>query len=290
MTVLADEPDGLPVHRELRLVHLFPDLLSMYGDGGNLATLAVRAERRGITVSIERVLADADRVPEGDVFLIGGGQDRDQAAVERALGRLGDDVVRQVHGGAAILAVCGGYQSLGHRYRTSRGAVVHGPGLFDITTVGGATRMVGPVVAMLLAPPLRSVRSTVVGFENHSGQTELGPGATALAVVEIGHGNNGRDGTEGLLAAPGTGGFRGLRIGTYLHGPLLPRNPHLADGLLAAGLARTGQPTTLEPLDDHEDWAAHDRFAERCRHRSWPERLPAPLRHVIDPARNLIGF
>ena len=290
MTQAAAEDRCRAAGRRLRLVHLFPDLLSVYGDSGNLATLVLRAERRGIAVSIERITAEAAIVPEGDLFVVGGGQDRDQAAVEGALWRLGDGLVQQVQDGAAILAICGGYQSLGHAYRTARGATVRGPGLFDVTTIGAPTRFVGPVVARLLDPSLASPRSTIVGFENHSGRTELGPRATALATVEIGKGNNGRDGTEGSLAVPGTDGCLGLRMGTYLHGPLLPRNPHLADALIAAGLARSGQSIALAPLDDAEEWAAHDRFVARCRHPSLADRLPAPIRRLVDPARNLIGF
>jgi lipid II isoglutaminyl synthase (glutamine-hydrolysing) len=287
-------PDPAPVanatDRRLRIVHLFPDLLSVYGDTGNVATLVVRARHRGIAVEVDRLRSDAARIATADVYVIGGGQDRDQAAVDMALRRLGDGLLGEIEAGAAILAVCGGYQSLGHSFRTSQGRLLQGPGIFDVTTRGGPTRFVGPVVADLDETWIRGSRRTIVGFENHSGRTTLGPGAEPLATVEIGFGNNGRDGSEGLLAVPGSGGLRGLRIGTYLHGPLLPRNPHLADALLAAGLARTGQPTALAELDDTEEWAAHDRFVERCRHRSWPERLPTPLRRAIGPARNLVGF
>ena len=288
--------DGGPddeAFRHLRIVHLFPDLLSVYGDSGNVRSLVVRAERRRISVSVNRVLADSPAVPDADIFLIGGGQDRDQFAVEDALGRLGDGIARQVDAGAALLAICGGYQSLARSYRSANGRTVHGPGLFAATTVAGDRRLVGPVVAEL-APRLRDEarenRATVVGFENHSGRTELDAGAAAFARVEIGSGNNGSDRTEGLLLAPEGTGMRGLRIGTYLHGPLLPRNPHVADALLRAGLARTRQRTDLLELDDTEEWRAHDHFVERCRQRSWLDRLPGPVRRFVAPGRTLIGF
>jgi CobQ-like glutamine amidotransferase family enzyme len=276
--------------RHLRIVHLFPDLLSVYGDTGNIRTLVVRAERRGIAVQLDRVLADSHAVPDADLFVIGGGQDRDQVAVEGALLRLGERLVRRVADGAALLAICGGYQSLGVSYRTGRDRTVRGPGLFDVRTAAGTRRLVGPVVGHLTDSSITTIRDTVIGFENHSGRTQLAGSARPLAMIEIGSGNNGRDGTEGLFAPPGTGGLRGLRIGTYLHGPLLPRNPHIGDALLAAALERTGQPSTLAALDDTAEWRAHDRFVERCRRRTWSDRLPSRLRTMVDPARNLIGF
>ncbi len=286
-----DEPP-----RTLRIVSLFPDLLSVYGDSGNVRALLVRAERRGIVASVERVVAGSPTIPEADILLIGGGQDRDQFAVEDAIGRLGEVLVRRVADGAALLAICGGYQSLARSYRTADGRAVHGPGIFAARTEAGERRLVGPVVAHLspaLAGTAGEGRTTVVGFENHSGRTELDPGATPFARIEIGSGNNGTDGTEGLLVMPdqtGPGAGGGLRIGTYLHGPLLPRNPHVADALLRAGLARTGQATDLIALDDTEEWRAHDRFVERSRHRPWLDRLPGPIRRVVAPGRSLIGF
>jgi CobQ-like glutamine amidotransferase family enzyme len=281
------DPSGA---RRLRIVHLFPDLLSVYGDSGNLRALVVRAERRSIDVTVDRVLADATALPEADLFVVGGGQDRDQLAVERALRRLGEGIRRQVADGAGVLAVCGGYQSLGISYLTGAGRTIHGPGVFQVVTRAGSGRLVGPVVARLVDPTLAAEHETVVGFENHSGRTELCPGTAPLATVEIGHGNNDEDGTEGTLALPGEQGLHGLRIGTYLHGPFLPRNPHLADALLRSALDRTGQPTALDRLDDTDEWRAHDRFVARCRERRWPDRLPAVVRRVVEPARSLIGF
>jgi CobQ-like glutamine amidotransferase family enzyme len=231
-------------------------------------------------------------VPAADVLVIGGGQDREQVAVARELERLGPAIRARIADGASLLAVCGGYQGLGWSYESAHGQI-DGPGILDVRTVAGEERMVGPVVALTApreAPSWPSDR-TVVGFENHAGRTFLGDGARPFAVVEIGSGNNGDDGTEGYLALPGDDGLAGLRIGTYLHGPILPRNPHIADALIAAGLGRQGEPHTLEPIDDTEEWGAHDRFVARCRaHRSREDRIPGPVSRIVDPIRSLIGF
>jgi hypothetical protein len=210
--------------------------------------------------------------------------------VERSLRRIGDALMREVADGAAVLAVCGGYQSLGVEYRIPGQRTIQGPGVLDVRTVSGSKRLVGAVVAHLDDQIFGPAKRTIVGFENHSGRTMIGPDSRPLAQVEIGHGNDDAGGTEGVLETPGARGLLGLRVGTYLHGPLLPRNPHISDVLIAAGLSRTGQPTDLDPLDDRDEWAAHDRYIERCRKRPWTERLPVRVRRVVDPARNLIGF
>ena len=276
--------------RVVRIVHLFPDLLSVYGDAGNVRALVVRAQARGIRVTRTTVLADDDVLPSADLFVIGGGQDRDQARVASRLRRLGESLEREVGDGAALLAICGGYQSLGRSYRSLGGPVMEGPGLLDVATVGAPGRLVGPVVARLEDPGLHFVRETIVGFENHSGRTELGDGSAPLARIEVGHGNNDHDGTEGVVEAPGVRGLAGLRIGTYLHGPFLPRNPHLADALLRAALARTGQPVELATLDDTVEWRAHDAHVAGCRRRPITARLPTPVRRLIEPLQSLVGF
>jgi CobQ-like glutamine amidotransferase family enzyme len=276
----------------LRVVHLFPDLLNVYGDSGNVRSIVVRAELRGIEVELRAVQAGETTVPPADVLLIGGGQDREQLTVARELERLGPAIRERIAQGASLLAVCGGYQNLGWSYLTSAGTTIDGPGILDIRTEAGSERLVGPVVAGLNdlgqgAPP----RPTLIGFENHAGRTWLGSTARPLATVEIGRGNNGVDGMEGILALPGDDGLLGLRIGTYLHGPLLPRNPHVADALIASGLGRGGPAVALAPLDDAAEWLAHDRFAARSRARQRrEERVPPWLRRFVEPARSLIGF
>ena len=290
----ADRPR---IDRTLDLVHVFPDLLSTYGDSGNIRTLVARAERRDIRVTVTRVLRDSVTVPAADLYVIGGGQDRDQLQVETALARLASALEARISDGAALLAVCGGYQNLGLSYRFADGRTLHGPGIFAARTVAGTDRLVGPVVARLspevairIGDGSTPSRTTVVGFENHSGRTDLASPADAFATVEVGGGNNGMDATEGSISAATSPGLRQLRIGTYLHGPLLPRNPHIADALIRAGLARTRQPVDLEPLDDELDWRAHDRFVETSRRDSWFERLPAGVRRVIGPARDAMQW
>jgi CobQ-like glutamine amidotransferase family enzyme len=146
------------------------------------------------------------------------------------------------------------------------------------------------VLAHLEDAALRGIRETIVGFENHSGRTELGDESAPLARVEVGHGNNDHDDTEGVLESPGARGLAGLRIGTYLHGPFLPRNPHVADALLRAALARTGQPVELCTLDDAVEWRAHDAHVARCRRRPLAAYLPSPVRRLIEPVQALVGF
>ena len=283
----------------LRIVHLFPDVLRVYGDGANVMTIARRAEARSIQTSVVRVVVGADRIPPADILLIGGGQDREQATVARELERLGGQLIDLVAGGAALLAVCGGYQNLGVRYRTMQGEDLWCPGLLPVSTdaFGGGPRLVGPVVARVRAELMAERRTdlapehTVVGFENHGGRTVLDAGAQPFAIVEIGQGNNGRDRTEGVALLPGDGGLEGLRIGTYLHGPLLPRNPHVADALIAAALTRPNRSFELMPLDDRLEWAAHDLALARLRRTARRDRLiPGWAHRAVDPLRSLIGF
>ena len=295
--------------RRLRVVHLFPDLLRFYGDGGNVRTLVARAEARSIVTSVAEVRVGAGRIPPADLVLIGGGQDREQVTVAGELERLGDQLVDMVADGAALFAVCGGYQNLGIRYRTSLGVDLACPGLLPVSTdaFGGYKRLVGPVIARLSldlsipgrplapggtpAPTHPLVGPTVVGFENHAGRTVLQPGARPFATIELGHGNNDIDDTEGVLALPGEGGLQGLRIGTYLHGPLLPRNPHVADALIAAAVGHGIEVVELEPLDDRLDWAAHLAACTRLRRTAREDRrIPGWAHRVLDPIKALIGY
>jgi hypothetical protein len=295
--------------RPLRIVHLFPDVLRFYGDGGNVGALVSRAAERSIATEVTQVPVGAARIPPADVVLIGGGQDREQITVAVELERLGGQLTDLVAEGTALLAVCGGYQNLGIRYRTSLGDELPCPGLLPVTTdaIAGSRRLVGPVLAQVSGdlalegrpraagePPgdrHPAADRTVVGFENHGGRTTLEPGARPFATIEIGHGNNDLDGTEGVLVLPGQGGLRGLRIGTYLHGPLLPRNPHLTDAVIAMALAHGDDPVTLAPLEDGLAWSAHDAACARLRRTEREERrIPGWAHRVVDPVRALIGY
>lgn len=241
----------------IRLVHLYPDLMSVYGDRGNVLALVRRAEWRGIPVQVHELsLGDEFDPSEVDLVFFGGGQDREQAVVSPDfLRQKGAAVCEAVEDGAALLSVCGGYQLLGKSYTTVDGQELPGAGLFDVRSVPGPRRHIGNV---LISTQLDGVSRTLVGFENHSGRTYLGSGATPLGRTIVGAGNNGEDGTEGCVV-------RGA-IGCYLHGSLLPKNPWLADRLLAQALRhRTGQEAPLAPLDDRLEEEAHETVASRIR-------------------------
>jgi CobQ-like glutamine amidotransferase family enzyme len=244
---------------KIRVSHLYPSYLNIYADRGNIAVLARRAAWRGHELEVAAIGMN-DPVEPGahDLFYIGGGQDREQALVARDLaGKQG--LVEAVEGGAALLAVCGGYQLLGRFYRERSGEELPGIGLLPLHTVAGERRMIGDVLLECEHVPGR--RRTLAGFENHAGRTILDDGAEPLGRVIAGFGNDGESGFEGCRA--------GRAIGTYLHGPLLPRNPWLADWLLAEALAhQTGsEAVELDPLADALEAEAHAVSASRARSR-----------------------
>jgi lipid II isoglutaminyl synthase (glutamine-hydrolysing) len=239
--------------------HLFPDYLNIYADRGNIAVLAQRAAWRGHELDVRALGAGDPVVPgEHDLYYIGGGQDREQELIAPALAAHGEGLRAAVDHGAALLAVCGGYQLLGRSYRDQSGAELPGVGLFPLNTVAGERRMIGDVLLECELEP--GERNTLAGFENHAGRTYLDEGAEPLGRVVAGFGNNGESGYEGCRI--------GRAVGTYLHGPLLPRNPWLADWLLAQAIAhRTGETPTLEPLADELETEAHAVSAARARSR-----------------------
>ena len=244
---------------KIRVGHLYPSYLNIYADRGNIAVLARRAAWRGHELEVAAIGMN-DPVEPGahDLYYIGGGQDREQALVAHDLaGKEG--LVEAVEDGAAMLAVCGGYQLLGRFYRERSGAELPGIGLLPLHTVAGERRMIGDVLLECELVPGR--RRTLAGFENHAGRTILEDGAEPLGRVVAGFGNDGESGFEGCRA--------GRAIGTYLHGPLLPRNPWLADWLLAEALAhRTGgEVAEFDPLADALEAEAHAVSASRARSR-----------------------
>jgi lipid II isoglutaminyl synthase (glutamine-hydrolysing) len=241
----------------LRLIHLYPDLMSVYGDRGNVLTLVRRAEWRGIAIEVsELTLGDTLDPREADLIFFGGGQDREQEVVSPDFLRQKGAAVRAaVEEGAALLSVCGGYQLLGQSYTTVEGQELPGAGLFDVRSVPGPKRHIGNV---LIETNLDGQQRTLVGFENHSGRTYLGHGVQPLGRAVVGAGNNGEDHTEGAV-------YQGA-IGCYLHGSLLPKNPWLADRLLANALKHQhGEPVELQPLDDRLEEEAHQAVAARIR-------------------------
>ena len=238
----------------IRVGHLYPDYLNIYADRGNIAVLTTRAQARNHELEVTAIgLRDA--VPDGiDLFYVGGGQDREQELVAHDLVAKADALHHAVEAGAAFLAVCGGYQLLGRSYVDVAGTELPGIALLPLDTVAGEQRMIGDVLLECdwAGRPL-------AGFENHAGRTILDEGATPLGRVLAGFGNDGRSGFEGCRA--------GRVYGTYLHGPLLPRNPWFADRLLEDALAHAGFGTTLDPLDDALEETAHHVSAERARTR-----------------------
>jgi lipid II isoglutaminyl synthase (glutamine-hydrolysing) len=245
---------------KIRVGHLYPDYLNIYADRGNIAVLSRRASLRGHELEVRAVgLGDVLDPGAHDLLYVGGGQDREQALIAPDLAEKAD-ALRTAHArGVALLAVCGGYQLLGRGYRGRDGSFMPGAGLFPHETVAGDTRMIGDV---LLECELDSgVRRPLAGFENHAGRTLLDEGAEPLGRVVYGFGNDGESGQEGCR--------RGSALGTYLHGPLLPRNPWLADWLLARALAHagTGEPPSLAPLTDELEAEAFRVSADRARRR-----------------------
>jgi lipid II isoglutaminyl synthase (glutamine-hydrolysing) len=235
---------------QLRLLALYPDQMNIYADRGNILFLQHRCEWRGIGFTYSGA-GPGDGFDPGahDLIYVGGGQDRDQVIVaEDMVKSKRAPLAEAVDDGAVLLAVCGGYQLLGHSYQLGERRI-EGLGLADLETVREpGPRLIGNVA---IEVDLGDGPHLVAGFENHGGRTYLGEAARALGRVVRGHGNNGSDGREGV---------RRLNVfGTYLHGPLLPKNAWLADRLIALALARReGVEPELEPLDDRLETAAHE--------------------------------
>ncbi|GAA2328548.1 glutamine amidotransferase [Dactylosporangium salmoneum] len=214
----------------LRLIWLYPDLLSTYGDRGNLLILARRADLRGLPVECAEVRADNPVPADGDIYLLGGGEDGPQALAAQRLAADGS-LHRAVERGATVFAVCAGYQLLGHSF-FAKGAKYPGLSLLDIDSDRGESRAVGELAGE--THPALGL-PTLTGFENHGGRTHLGPGVKPLAKVTTGIGNDGQS----------EGAWNGRILGTYSHGPALARNPAIADLLL-----RWATGMTMEPIDD----------------------------------------
>jgi CobQ-like glutamine amidotransferase family enzyme len=231
------------VTETLRVCALYPELMNIYADRGNLAVLRARCEWRGLGFELGSSTIGDPLDPEAhDLYYVGGGQDRDQVAVAADMaGPKREALHAAADRGAVLLAVCGGYQLLGHSYELGD-EELPGAGLVDLRTVREpGPRLIGNCA---IEADLGSGSRVIAGFENHGGRTYLGPQERPLGRVLKGHGNNDRDGHEGVR--------RGNVIGTYLHGPLLPKNVWLADRLLELALG-----VELEPLDDRLEDAAH---------------------------------
>lgn len=227
--------------KHVTILQLYPRDMNIYGDWGNALTLKRRLEWRGYEISL-REYNIGDEFPEDvDIIVGGGGQDSGQARIGADLLTIGPVLKKLADEGVPMLVICGLYQQFGHFFKTKDGQVIQGIGILDIETQGGDTRMIGNIIAH------SDEFGDIVGYENHSGQTTLGPDATPLARVMLGAGNNDRDGHEGAR-------YRNV-IGSYLHGSLLPKNPAIADFLIAEAIQRKFDDVlvSLDLVDDYTE-------------------------------------
>lgn len=226
---------------QLRLAYYYPTLMNLYGDRGNVQTLALRCRWRGIDLAITEIGIDDQVSLAGfDLAFLGGGQDKEQQTIgEDLIKTKAADLRCAIEDGLVMLTVCGGFQLFGEYYRPLEGQVLEGIAIFDARTEGSKWRAIGNI---LIQAELKDGDTPVIGFENHSGRTYLGPGCKPLGRVIQGFGNNDKDNTEGARYCN--------CFGTYLHGPLLPKNPVLADYLIELALIRRYGKAELDPLDD----------------------------------------
>jgi CobQ-like glutamine amidotransferase family enzyme len=249
-------------NRCLRVAHLYPEVMDLYGDGGNVVTIQRRCEWRGIHVEVVDVRV-GDRLDprDFDLLFIGGGQDTGQRHIAHDLLARGEAIREFVEAGGAALAVCAGFQLFGNAYTTADGRELTGIGVFDAHTVASQDRIIGNSVVITEPGSWKAYSAeepiTIAGFENHAGRTYLGPCSKPLGRVVAGGGNLGDGGAEGAVY--------GNAVGTYLHGPALPKNPELADRLVTAALhSRYGAGPALTALDDEFERRAHDTAVDRC--------------------------
>ncbi|MEQ8201177.1 MAG: glutamine amidotransferase [Syntrophomonadaceae bacterium] len=230
------------------LAHMYPDLMNLYGDRGNLICLQKRLQWYGFSCDIKSIyLGDRLDFDQIDMIFMGGGSDREQGLVYEDLVEKADQLHREIEAGLPMLCICGAYQLLGAYYQSHEGQVMQGLGFFPFHTEGRKDRLIGNI---LLEAEIDGVITTLVGFENHGGRTYFrDPGLQPLGQVVVGYGNNGEDKNEGMRF--------GNLIGTYLHGPLLPKNPLLADFFIKNMAARKGVELN-RCLDDSIEHIAHE--------------------------------
>lgn len=238
---------------ELRIAYLYPEIMNIYGDRGNIITLTQRCHWRGIKTSIDKISLNHDFDWEKyDLFFGGGGQDRQQSLVAKDLQKEKPALSQAARAGKVFLLICGTYQLFGHYFQTHTGERIPGIGILDLVTIASHERKIGNVLFKLPATGYQLPVDTLVGFENHSGNTFINQSGQTrpLGTVVKGFGNNGEDKTEGAV-------YNNV-FGTYLHGSLLPKNPHFADFLIRQALEnRYRKEIRLQPLDDTLEWQAH---------------------------------
>lgn len=253
---------------KLKICYLYPDLMDTYGDMGNIITIQKRCDWRGIKTEIESVTIGQNLKPNiYDLFFFGGGQDNAQAAVAKDLKLKAGILKNYIENGSVLLSICGGYQLLQKYFKTQTGEVIQGISLFDAYTEGSNDRMIQNLLIETQGTVQEQIENVypadnlpspyLIGFENHSGKTYLGKSAKPLGSTIAGSGNNGQDTTEGVV-------YKNA-FGCYLHGSLLPKNPHFADFLIYKALEKNGLDIELEPLDDSIEWQAHNKAIEKTR-------------------------
>ena len=240
---------------DLKLACFYPSLMNLYGDNGNIMSLTQRCRRRGIGIEIAEIgLNEKLQLSGFDLAFFGGGQDKEQLKISAdLLKNKARDLKCAIEDGLVMLAVCGGFQLLGEYYQPIEGPVLYGMSILDLYTQGGSKRAIGNIIVNALLEPEEQL--IMVGFENQSGRTYLGSNCRPLGKVVHGFGNNGTDGFEGAR-------YRNC-FGTYLHGPLLPKNPKFADYLISLGLIRKYGKSELIPLDDQLENQTRDYIVER---------------------------
>ena len=248
----------------LSICHLYPDLMDTYGDMGNILSIKYRCQQRGIKVNYTKIsINDNLKSNIYDLYFFGGGQDKAQEVVGKDLTKKAKTLRGEIENGCVLLSICGGYQLLQKYFKTADGTKIPGIGLFNAYTEASNMRMMDNLLVEInpklqkqislsysnLQPKIYNLSSKLIGFENHSGKTYLEEGTMPMGTVIKGYGNNGEDKLEGAV-------YKNA-FGCYLHGSLLPKNPHLADYLITKALERKYKKIKLEPLDDTIEWQAH---------------------------------
>src|SRR3989344_2065713 len=254
----------------LRICHLYPDLMDTYGDKGNIITIQKRCQWRGINVNLANItVGQSLSASEFDLYFFGGGQDKTQIIVGKDILKKAQTIKKAIDGGTALLSICGGYQLLQKYFKTKTGETIKGIGLFDAYTLGSNDRMIQNLLIEMNSELEQDITNNypttddrlpttnLIGFENHSGKTYLGKNLKPLGKVIKGSGNNGEDKTEGAV-------YKNA-FGCYLHGSLLPKNPHFADYLITKALERRYGKVKLIPLNDEIEWLAHKSAMARTR-------------------------
>ena len=243
---------------EIHIAHLYPKLMSTYGDSGNIICLKKRCEWRGITPIIHNIDINDEIPPEVDLYFFGGGQDKAQKAVGIDLQTKKTRITQDINNGVPLLAICGGYQLCGIEYLPENDQPIPGISIFPVITKASKKRMIGNIVINLNKEISHEMNiKTVVGFENHSGETfiDKNPATESLGKVLLGYGNNGCDNQEGCH-------YKNA-IGCYLHGPVLPKNPHLTDWLIEKAIKLTHSDYKIDSLPDEKEWQTHQQLVEK---------------------------